>query len=199
MAKRYLGYGYTNAQGIAKLEYDENGDPLTHSYTGVGAGKINIVAESGTLQSEQYELLDALFYDEGIQSSYNQNWTNYNNVLTISRDTSGTLMKNETEGNGGYYIALSSFTFPSFAVEFNILTIENNCYISYDGITSRVRFDTKATAGDNVRLEYDNGTNNLYVNDELVDTSTTSTLRQVAFLVYSNAQLKYKEFKVYPI
>ena len=64
MAKRYLGYGYTNAQGIAKLEFDADGEPLSHSYTGVGAGKIDIVAESGSLQSETYSILDAIYYDD---------------------------------------------------------------------------------------------------------------------------------------
>ena len=62
MAKRYLGYGYTNAQGIAKLEFDPDGEPLTHSYTGVGAGIMDIVAESGNLESDPYQVYDCLLY-----------------------------------------------------------------------------------------------------------------------------------------
>ena len=62
MARRYLGYGYTNSQGIAKLEYDADGEPLTHSYTGVGAGKLDIVAESGSLQSESYAIYDCIVF-----------------------------------------------------------------------------------------------------------------------------------------
>ena len=41
---RYLGYGITNEQGIAHLDHDANGDPITHSYTGTGAGELDIIA-----------------------------------------------------------------------------------------------------------------------------------------------------------
>ena len=66
----YLGYGVTDNQGKAKLEYDSEGNPLTHSYTGTGAGKVDIVASldseitDGSLVSETYELYDCLIYDE---------------------------------------------------------------------------------------------------------------------------------------
>ena len=55
---RYLGYGITNENGVAQLKYDENGDELEHSYTGVGAGEIDVLASldypvsSGSIVSE---------------------------------------------------------------------------------------------------------------------------------------------------
>ena len=41
---KYLGYGVTDENGVAHLDHDANGDPLTHSYTGVGAGEIDVLA-----------------------------------------------------------------------------------------------------------------------------------------------------------
>ena len=54
----YLGYGVTDSNGVAKLDHDANGDPISHSYTGTGAGEIDIVASldnpigEGSIQSE---------------------------------------------------------------------------------------------------------------------------------------------------
>ena len=46
MTKHYVykGYGITNENGVAHLDHDANGDPINHSYTGVGAGEIDFVA-----------------------------------------------------------------------------------------------------------------------------------------------------------
>ena len=73
---RYLGYGITNEQGIATLDHDANGDPITHSYTGTGAGEIDIVASlddtskisDSSIQSETYGVLD---YFYGLQIRWN--------------------------------------------------------------------------------------------------------------------------------
>ena len=68
---RYLGYGITDENGIAKLDHDAQGNPITHSYTGTGAGEIDIVASlddnthisDSSIQSETYSLIDAKFKD----------------------------------------------------------------------------------------------------------------------------------------
>ena len=68
---RYLGYGITNEQGIAHLDHDANGDPITHSYTGTGAGELDIIASlddqshisDSSIQSGTYPVLDCTFRD----------------------------------------------------------------------------------------------------------------------------------------
>ena len=66
---RYLGYGTTDSTGTAKLDHDANGDAIEHSYTGVGAGEIDVVASldnpiaSGSIVSETYSVLDCLVKD----------------------------------------------------------------------------------------------------------------------------------------
>lgn len=68
---KYLGYGITNSEGVARLDHDQNGNPISHSYTGTGAGEINIVASldnpivEGSLVSETYGLIDAKYYNDG--------------------------------------------------------------------------------------------------------------------------------------
>ena len=63
MAKQLIGTAVTNENGVA-----------TFTYTGTGAGKLNIVAESGSLVSETYEIWDYLVYDDGVHSEYDK-WT----------------------------------------------------------------------------------------------------------------------------
>ena len=83
---RYLGYGITDENGIAKLDHDAQGNAIEHSYTGVGAGKIDIVAslddeiDEGSLVSETYEILDCLFLDSGAYATKNTNWFSSTNV-----------------------------------------------------------------------------------------------------------------------
>ena len=82
MSYVYLGYGTTNSDGVAHLDHDANGDKIQHSYTGVGAGEIDVVASldnpvsSGSIVSEPYEVLDTSFY----QNSASATWGKSNNV-----------------------------------------------------------------------------------------------------------------------
>lgn len=66
---KYLGYGVTNESGVAKLDHDAQGQEISHSYTGVGAGEIDVVAsldnpvESGSIVSEPCNVLDCIKCD----------------------------------------------------------------------------------------------------------------------------------------
>ena len=86
MARRYLGWGITNSSGVAKLDHNASGTSIAHSYTGVGAGELDVVAISGSLQSETYTITDAIFKDMGTSSDYGawSNWTSYEPKLTRS-------------------------------------------------------------------------------------------------------------------
>ena len=73
----YLGYGITNDSGVAKLDHDANGSPIVNSYTGVGAGEIDVVAsldnviDEDSVVSEEKKLYDYVVYDDGVHSEYN--------------------------------------------------------------------------------------------------------------------------------
>ena len=141
----YLGYGVTDSNGKAKLEYDSEGDPLTHSYTGTGAGKVDIVAsldseiDESSLVSETYEVLDTLFYDTGVTDG-NTKWA-YSNNFTINRTSDGTEISSTT--NNDIYLAnkdMDSDLYDydtSFAVEFDLIEIIGNGMVHIKSANSK--------------------------------------------------------------
>ena len=93
---RYLGYGVTNSDGVAKLDHDAQGNPVEHSYVGTGAGEVDIVASldssitDSSLVSEIYELIDTLFYDIGTSAPAENTWIL--NKFTPTYGTDGTTL-----------------------------------------------------------------------------------------------------------
>ena len=59
MARRLIGTGTTDSNGKVSV-----------TYTGTGAGKLQIVAESGSLLSEIYEIFDCLFKGSGTTTGW---------------------------------------------------------------------------------------------------------------------------------
>lgn len=78
---RYLGYGITDENGIATLDHDANGDPITHSYTGTGAGELDIIASlddsshisDSSIQSETFVTYDCIVVEDELTSSKSYN------------------------------------------------------------------------------------------------------------------------------
>jgi len=64
MARRLIGSGTTDSNGRISVPY-----------TGKGAGKIQLVAVSGTLQSETYSVWDYIKYDKGTINDHKDIWT----------------------------------------------------------------------------------------------------------------------------
>ena len=87
MARILIGRGTTNAQGIATMTEDAEGNPVD-GYTGVGAGLVDLAAEctiDGTLLQETYEVLDCLFMDYKSDGTKNTDWyKNANANVTYS-------------------------------------------------------------------------------------------------------------------
>ena len=73
MTKRLIGTGTTDATGKVSI-----------TYTGVGAGKLQITAEAAGLTSDTYELIDAITMDKGTSSNYNNIWLD-NADTTLTR------------------------------------------------------------------------------------------------------------------
>ena len=84
MARRLLGTGTTNSSGVA-----------TYSYTGQGLGKIQVVATSGDLESDRFEMWDLLKYDGGTTSKHNDSiWSN---ITAFSRETGYTVINKDLD------------------------------------------------------------------------------------------------------
>lgn len=212
MVKRYLGYGITNANGVAKLEYAPDGTALTHSYTGVGAGKIDVIAKSGDLESSIYELVDCLFYNNKTE------WYNASTRLTVTQNSDGSTTLENTTVNNGYYLANQIGTSKSSyadvnewelgaCIEFDLVStsdlgniVQLNDY--NNNIASTKTFTAlECTENNHIRIEVaTNGSVSYYVDTGVPKSATAQTdTFAVGFRVNPNTSLTFKNFKIYPI
>ena len=199
MARRLIGTGTTNAQGIA---------PCNATYTGVGAGKLQIIAVSGDLESETYELTDCIFLDVGTSSNYETwgNWTGYEPIITRTDYTALTI---DTENNKTdarmYKGALTS----NICIEWDMRHSTN----SNTNIFATLR-NTSVTVLANLylnRLELSTGEwhhMKLEISETgftLSSTSTTKTYTAAItgitrfYFQVTEGELDYKNFIIYPI
>jgi len=209
---RYLGYGITNDKGIAKLEFDANGDPITHSYTGTGAGELDIIASlddnehisDSSLQSETYSLFDTLFYDKAVgSSSILPNFAGRNNFEIVG-DDEGTLVTNNNTANRYLYPKQSSaWVENNSVIEFTYVNHNGGVIIRCNNGTSNA--DTylgslSLTNGDIVKVKILDNKIEYYKNDVKLSLDKTYTVgtSYVAFIL-NNSSVKFRDFKIYPI
>ena len=205
---RYLGYGITNNEGVATLDHDAQGNPINHSYTGTGAGEIDIVASlddsshisDSSLQSEIYELIDGTFKDMATLSDHNDNWyIRLPNLTTITREANGTVI--EWTGPYPHVIAQNGtyYTVP-MAFEFDLLSNTNGRIQLHDGSNATVNHDITLLGHYKV---INNLTNQyIYVNGQLI-TSYNRVLSKSYFAFVTvnptGGSVKYANFVAYPI
>lgn len=193
MARRLIGTSTTNSQGVA-----------TCDYTGVGAGEIDIVATSGSLVSEIFSIIDALYFEDGT-SDKSANWT-LNNVTYSSNGESVTL--NNTSGGSRW----------------SILKIDNSTSYLDSSLDYCIEVDIKNVNATNITLILDNSGVNVYnyvntsdftsikiytsrnenkvyyVIDEVVRSVNMATSNgNIQFRLSNNESYSFKNLKVYPI
>ena len=207
---RYLGYGTTDSNGIAKLDHDENGSAITHSYTGSGVGEVDIVASldeeivEGSIVSETYSIIDATWIDDGTMNI----WYNQQNTQV---DTSSREYKR-------LYTTGSSFIYRFNA---NATLEQNNCiefdFYQEDGANSDglLRFFNTSIAnkgtfrlssadlpvGEWVHLKFTFKDNQVIMND-IIGTAQTINETALKFGFISNgttSAMRFKNFMMYPI
>jgi hypothetical protein len=215
----YLGYGVTDSNGKAKLEYDSEGDPLTHSYTGTGAGEIDIVASldnpvsSGSIVSETYEVLDCYVKDMGTLNDHNDSmWTAQNVTFTPRQAEYTDIVK----GTGSSLLVSSDLPIGS-VIEFEMRQIGGTTtnYIlglrqgnSFLGNGTRL-YDLGANVDEWVRIKVELKDDGYAIATNLDDTSKTDQVNSTAytsdpkfaFWLSDTAitDLYFRNFKVYPI
>ena len=131
---RYLGYGVTNENGVAKLEYNSEGQKRDHSYVGVGAGEIDVVASldnpvsSGSIVSETLSVWDTIKYDKG--NTVNTLWSfgnNDNAQLDVIDNSYRKLSEITTGSDAWVYLKIDH----SCACEFDAQIVATNYATSF--------------------------------------------------------------------
>ena len=206
----YLGYGVTDNNGKAKLEYDAQGNSLTHSYTGTGAGEVDIVASlDNTITntspiSEAYSIIDGTFKDIAITGEKNTNWTNPGSAVNVETDEIGTTLSNTS---GTFHIwanNYSQFTGP-FAVEMDILSYHDsgNGGFRISGTNTNFVFKNyNVPQSCHLKLMFIDGEIKYQIDGGVVTTyanNVTDTSAYVGFRFVGEWNVKYKNFVVYPI
>ena len=217
MAKELIGYGYTNANGVATMDYDAEDNPLSPSgYQGIGAGLVDISAETVidgvTVESTTYEIFDGIFLDKAITGSksnywlYQSNWgvTPSPNGTTITEDNSGSPLMVASVENATSWSQAKTFTTP-IAVELDVDNIENypRFIIYYNGDAN----NEKPVFEQSGHYKFTIDSNGIYrsINGgtptQISGASITGTVK-VGFsdtATSSQGSLRYKNFVVYPI
>lgn len=203
MARRLIGTGITNAQGIAIMDKDAQGNTIT-GYTGVGAGKLQIVAESGSLQSDTYELIDAEFLDIATTGKKNTNWNNPSSYVSVETVSDGTTLSNESSTR--HYWAKNYNTFNgNFAMEVDILSYADNTNggIRITGTNSNFIFKTyNVPQSCHLKIVFENNSLKYQIDDGELTTyvsNITDTNLYVGFRFVGAWSVKYANFMVYPI
>ena len=202
MTRRLIGTGTTDAQGRCVIEY-----------TGTGAGLVNLQAEysneKDTIQSDVVNVFDAIFYDRGVTGAKNENWTNFNNRLTVQVGDNGTTLTGYESANG-YYFARGDnpFTFTDYTAEFTVVgTIDSSVrwfHQNKDSTNEIVFIFNSGWFGqdeNNVKITVSNGVATLFVNGTQRGTTnlTVNSPYEIAFRFANGTQntITYKDFKVY--
>ena len=202
---------YDNGTLINTYTTDANGE-ATYTYIGTGAGQHQFTAKhGGMIQSEIYEVIDALFFDDGVTSPKIANWYKSTNNYSETIDDTGTEWTNTSATQ---FVANSTSSANYFLDYQGKWAIEMDV-ISYDDVTIRIResansftlfpFSSRGvTANSHLKIVY-NGDNTLTY---AIDDNAPVTINTIEFssniaigirLNTANSSLKFKNFKVYSI
>lgn len=208
---KYLGYGVTNSKGIAKLDHDKNGDPITHSYTGTGAGELDIIASldnpstisDSSIQSEIYSLYDCIILDTGITGTATDLFTNMTDVY--DRTSNGTTVTYTNTGATAYQSKTSNVPIEGkLNIDFELIEC-TNCQIQtgrYETGKSTEYQQATITGTGKVHIEIlPNGTY-IYLNGNLISQDIAETnMGECAFffrcIVGKSISFKYRNFMIY--
>lgn len=201
MARKLIGTAVT----------DENGE-ATITYTGTGAGKLNIVAESGTFQSEIYGLTDAIFYDTCTTGTVPNMVKKSAGSTIMSSDENGLYCENPLT-TGTIYLGLDKeqssqsitdwIDWCDVAFEFEYVSHTGNVVFQLRPQSSSViqYALNNCSNGDIIRVEYSNGVVNVFKNNTQVVTGNMNVgeLTAIRFSLAPSNTLTIKNLKLWNI
>lgn len=198
---RYLGYGVTNNNGVAKLDHDANGDPITHSYTGSGAGKVDIVASlddnthisESSIQSEIFEVEDCKFLDT-FTTDTSSNYFLGGGSLSISDGVfhytgSGTDSNNYFNIRGAVTPNINLFKGNTAIFKVDVSNLPT-------GVTARVMI-YQTVNGSTLPTYTDHNSSGLCSHSAFIDSNATAIVFRLQFLGLGSNTVDIDNFRVY--
>lgn len=195
MAKRLIGTATTDAQGVA-----------TVSYVGEGAGVLNIQAEldDGSLQSEIYEIIDAMFSDLGTSdksSSYtlsNVVYAQTDNYISLTNATGGTRWVRVNVGGSSSYLDNQT----DYCIEIDVKNINSTqLAIVFDGTSVNVKDYVSTSDFTHIKIYSSRSENKVYyvIDDVTRNVNASNVTGNVQLRVGNNEGYSFKNFMIYPI
>ena len=192
---RYLGSATTDANGIAK-----------YNFTGSGAGEIDVVAsldnpvESGSIVSETYSILDALFYDDALtDAKWNTNYADVNTNREIVSD--GTRYCNTVIDSTNTWFDSTK----KYQVDFDFsFERDSSSAVSIgfgnNGYNIHNHFSGALTGSGHYKIITDGNTFQFYLDDVVKGTPITITGNNGLFFgIYRTASLTFKNLTIIEI
>jgi len=211
---RLIGKG-TTSNGVAHMtkKTTNGGSTWTdcNGYTGTGKGRLNLIAStdstitSGSLQSEPYELLDALFYDNGLT---NHDSTNYSIASTLSEETvdDGVQISKTASGSTNARYICNTGSSDDIQAEITTKTdnvvrfgfIDTNSQVSYISLNNSEWNNIKIKRINNTITASINGTQVTLATNNADATDTLKFFIQI-YNTSTTVNAIWKDLKIYPI
>lgn len=213
---RYLGYGVTDTNGVAHLDHDPNGNPISHSYTSAGVGEVDIIASldnpivEDSIVSDQKSIFDALFYDEATSNAkanqysdvtVNRSYSNDGTTLSYTADE-GTRYCNTVIGaTRNWFDANKKY---QIEMDFSFTRSATNCAcgIGFGSNAYNLHnlFGGGLSGSGHLKVTTDGNSYQIYLNDTPKGTPITITgVSGFYFTIYRTASLTFKNLKIWQI
>ena len=189
--RRLIGTGTTDANGN-----------VTVTYTGSGAGKVQLMAECGTIQSETYNIIDSLFRDGGVDGDAKEN-SSYSIIRgTRSVGENGTTFS--ATDSYAHLILISNntrYNLP-FGFEFDLLETSASARVNImDGETNVQSYFNTINPGHIVITVTEDGVTAKCDGTNISHSSTlpTHASRLGLYIGDTGDSMKYKNLIIYPL
>lgn len=199
MSEQLIGYGYTNSQGVATLDYDANGNAISGSgYTGTGAGVLDLKAklhDDSSVVSQPYTVWDTIYNDiEEVTASKNYDQTIGSDAfafefdVNLSSNSSQVWFRIGTDASNCYVIGVL------YQDQQGIRVRKNGSYTDSVFVSSRLSLNTTVT----IKFTYNNGVLTYSDDDETV-TLSDSTVTPSKLIQCSITSATLSNLKLYNI
>ena len=181
-------------------------------YVGTGSGLKNFYAQSGSFVSEIFVVTDSQFYDSGTTGTPNTEWWKNNNSLQLTSDNNGLTASNSTSST--YYLAPNEIGTPKSSMSDLVDWNDFICEFTYRSHTGTINLELRDSGGnvgritfnnltlsdgDVFKIQYTNNTITATLNNTPLTVSGTVSGDVMIRLAVLNANIVFKDFKVYPI